>query len=230
MVVSCHYLVRPDFGNVEWIPTVSLCVLGLHDLDKDIPGREIAALNGLKQILSGIIGIGAFQFGSLIRLQVLDALLGLEVPFDVLELALLVYQLECMGAKAVHVAETVRSTVVGVEDGLLMDGLGREREEIPGSIGILEISTRIALLSVDKVRELGGITDKEDGRVVANNVEVALLSVELESKPTRITSSISAASLATDSGETSKHGRLFTNFTEELGLGEMRNVMGDLCN
>lgn len=110
--MPCHYLVRPDFSYIEWIPAVGLCVLGFHDLDKDIPGRKVAALNGFKQILRGIIRVGAFQLGGLIGLQVLDALLGLEVPLDVLELAFLIYQLECVGAKAVHVAETVRSTMV----------------------------------------------------------------------------------------------------------------------
>lgn len=109
-----------------------------------------------------------------------------------------------------------------------MKRLGREREKVPSSIGVLEISARITLLSVNEVRELGGITDKEDGRVVANNVEIAFLGVELESKTTGITGSIRAALLAAYSGETSKHGSLLANFTEELGLAEVCDIMSDL--
>jgi hypothetical protein len=40
---------------------------------------------------------------------------------------------------------------------------------------------------VDHVRELHTITNEEDGHVVANHVKVALTSVELDSKATRVT-------------------------------------------
>lgn len=46
----------------------------------------------------------------------------------------------------------------------------------------------VPLLSVDKGREENGITNKEDRRVVANQIPVAFLCVELYSKTSRIPS------------------------------------------
>jgi hypothetical protein len=44
----------------------------------------------------------------------------------------------------------------------------------------LKMSDRISLLSVDEAREEEGVPDEEDGGIVANDVPVALLRVELD--------------------------------------------------
>ena len=44
----------------------------------------------------------------------------------------------------------------------------------------------VPLLGVDEVGEHQGVADEEDGGVVANNVPVALLCVELHCKPARV--------------------------------------------
>lgn len=55
-----------------------------------------------------------------------------------------------------------------------------------------------------------------------------LLSVELDGETTGVTSSISATLLTTNSRETKEDGSLLANVAQELGLGKMANVMGDL--
>ena len=42
--------VGPDFGHVENVPTVTLRVLGLHDLEVNRPGGEVAPGNSIVEI------------------------------------------------------------------------------------------------------------------------------------------------------------------------------------
>ena len=49
---------------------------------------------------------------------------------------------------------------------------------------------RIALLGMDKVRELGGIAKEENGRVVEDPVEIAFVGANLDGEPTRIAGSV----------------------------------------
>lgn len=44
----------------------------------------------------------------------------------------------------------------------------------------------VALLSMDEAWEKDGVPNKEDGGVVANQIPVTLLSIELDSKASRI--------------------------------------------
>ena len=48
----------------------------------------------------------------------------------------------------------------------------------------------VSLLSVDETWKENRVTDKENGSIVANQIPVAFLSVEFDSKSTRISSSI----------------------------------------
>ena len=102
----------------------------------------------------------------------------------------------------------------------------------------------IALLSVDEVRELGGVADEEHGRVVEHPVEVALLSLDLDretcpfvlnSRPkteskcwrrtTGITHRVCGTGLATDSRETDGQGRLLANGVEERRAGKVGDIV-----
>src|SRR5437773_6260142 len=59
-------------------------------------------------------------------------------------------------------------------------------------------------------------------------IPIPFLSKELESKSTRITSSICRALFAADSRETNKNRRLLTDFTEMVGNSQIRNIVRDL--
>ena len=52
------------------------------------------------------------------------------------------------------------------------------------------MSLRVSFLSVDKAGEQNGVTDEEDGRVIADQVPVAFLSVELDSESPRISNCV----------------------------------------
>lgn len=59
-------------------------------------------------------------------------------------------------------------------------------------------------------------------------IQGTFFSVELDSETTRITSSISTTLLTTDSRETSENGSLLTNVAQELGLGDVSDIVSDL--
>lgn len=125
---------RPDLCDIEWVEAVLLGILGFHDLDIDGPGWIVASLDGIEEIAGGIVGIRAGEPLSLIGLEVLDTLVTLEVPLDVLEVALVVNELESVRRVTVHETVAIGGTTVGEEDGDLVDRFGDKRQEIPECI------------------------------------------------------------------------------------------------
>jgi hypothetical protein len=222
------YLVGPDLGDIEGVESVVLSILGVHDLDVDRPRRSFTTFDRLEEITSSIVGIFGGKLTSFSGSEVLDTLIGFEVPLDILEVTLSIDQLEGVGRVTVHEAVTIGSTTVGEEDGDLMDTFGHQRQEIPEGIRVATVSLGVTLLSVDEVREFGRVADKEDGGIVANHVPVAFFSVEFDGETTRITSSVSATLFTTNSRESSEDGSTLANVAQELGLGETSNVMSHL--
>jgi len=87
---------------------------------------------------------------------------------------------------------------------------------------------RIALLGMDKVRELGGIAKEEDGSIVEDPVEIAFVGANLDGEPTRIAGSVRRARFATNGGETNGGAGLISDFLEKRGTGEVGNVVRHL--
>ena len=83
----------------------------------------------------------------------------------------------------------------------------------------------ITLLGMNKVGELGRVAKEEDGSVVEYPVEIAFISTNLDGKTTRITGSVCRARLATNGGEANSSAGSVTNFLEEGGASEVRNVV-----
>ncbi len=55
---------RPHFGYIEWIESISICIFKRHDLNIQLPCGEVSLFYSLKQILNVIIRIFAGQFSS----------------------------------------------------------------------------------------------------------------------------------------------------------------------
>lgn len=77
------------------------------------------------------------------------------------------------------------------QDHDLMNRLRVLREVVPEVgrvIGTGQVSFRVSLLGVDKVRELCRVSQEEDGSVVGDPVKVAFGRPELDGKTSRVTS------------------------------------------
>ena len=109
-----------------------------------------------------------------------------------------------------------------------MDGLRREREEVPEHVRVLEVGPRVALLRVDEVGELERIADEEDGRVVARHVVVALLRVELDGEAAGVALGVGRPLLAADGAEADEDVRPLADLAEKGGARVLRDVLGHL--
>jgi hypothetical protein len=70
---------------------------------------------------------------------------------------------------------------------------------IPEHISIFQVGVWVPLLSVNEMRELGGVTDEEDWGIVEHPVPVALVGPQLDRESTRVASSVGRSRLASDS-------------------------------
>ena len=177
---------RPDLGQVERIVCggfrLSLC----HDLHHHPPFRESAILDRLVEVALVAFAVAADECGTLLVGQAFDALHRLEVELDPEPFIRRVDETVGVRAVAVHVAVGFRQAAIGEEDCHLVQALGALRPEVPHRRGVAQIGPRIALLSVDEVREFVGVAHEENRRVVADQVPIALIGIEFERKATHV--------------------------------------------
>ena len=177
-------------------------VVVVHQLDVQLPLRVVAVVDGVVEIL----GVTAEHLALLHRGvglgPGLDALLGQPVVLDQLGLTLLVDPLV-----SVH-AETLLGAVAGGDapraehqaEGV--QRLGSLRREVEDPVGELTLEgDRVRLLGVDEVGELDGVPDEEHAEVVADEVPVASLGVELHREPAGVARGLRGVPAAGHSGE-----------------------------
>src|SRR5690606_25097023 len=128
--------------------------------------------------------------------QALDALLGLEVELAPHALALVVDQRIGVAAVAVHVPVAGGYAAIGKENRHLMQRFRAKRPEIPLHVHVAHVGFGIALLGMNELGELVRIAHEEDRRVVADQIPVAFLGVELDRKAANIAFSVGRAALA----------------------------------
>ena len=97
----------------------------------------------------------------------------------------------------------------------------------PSCSGAPQIRARVAFVGVDQVGELQRVAHEEDRRVVAHQVPVALLGVELDGEAPDVPLGVGRAALAGHGGEPDEEVGLFAHRREELRLGAARDVVGD---
>src|SRR5450759_1588701 len=113
-----------------------------------------------------------------------------------------------------------------------MHGLGRERNEIPECIvsgcRLRKAPVGFHLYGMDEIGEFDGILNEKDRDVVADQVPVAFLSVELDGKSAYVTRGIYRTRAARDGRYASKHGCLLTYLSEYPGGGVLFQRGGQL--
>lgn len=122
------------------------------------PLYSLSLFNRLVQILLSII---SRLFRRLVASEILDSLVGNQVELSEYPITILVYQFKRVAVVAVHESPAGGDTSVTHENHYLMDRLGVLREIVPkvGTVVITsEVGGGIALLGVDKVGELCGVT------------------------------------------------------------------------
>jgi len=146
------------------------------------------------------------------------------VELDPDALVFLVVEREGMLAEHVHVAEAVGDAAVGHDDRALVERLGQQRPEVPGVLRGAHAGVGVALDGAVEVREVVHVAEEEGRGVVADEIPVALLGVELAGEAADVALGVGRAALARHGGEADEDVGLLADLGEELGLG----VPGDV--
>jgi hypothetical protein len=117
-----------------------------------------------------------------------------------------------MAAEAMHVAEASRNPALAHDDRDLMQGFGQQGPVVPIVVGAAHAGSRVALDRMVEVGEFQGIADEEDRRVVADEIPIAFLGVELHRKAANVTLGIGRAAFARHRREAGEHLGLLSDF------------------
>ena len=173
-----------------------------------------------------VVGVGACKGVGLCLREELDALIGLEVVLHPEALARSIDPLVGVRAESVHVAPGLRNTTITHQPRHLVRRLRPQCPEVPLHVVVTQARAGQSLLTTDEVGELDRVLDEEDRGVVADEVVVPVLGVELHGKSARVAPGVRAALFACDSGESDKRlGGLAR--LKELRLRVAGDVAGD---
>ena len=107
-----------------------------------------------------------------------------------------------------------------------MGGFGVQRHEVPERVvrrlRLRDLAVGMGLARVDDVGELDAVLDEEHRDVVADQVEVALVGVELDRESAGVAHRVGRPARAQDRREPAEDLRLLALAAEEAGLGDRR--------
>src|SRR5660398_150911 len=102
-----------------------------------------------------------------------------------------------MTTKTIHVPIGERCTTVTHQYQYLMQTFGIQTVKIPHHSKAFTIGHRVALLSMNEVRELFRIFDKENRCIIAHQIPVTIFSVEFQGKTTWVSFAVGSSFFAT---------------------------------
>lgn len=151
------------------------------------------------------------------------------MEFDEARFALGVDQAEGVHAKALHAAQAFRDRPVGHRPDHHVRRFRHQRDEVPervvGRAAGRNFIVRLGFHRVDKVGELDRVLDEEHWHVVADQIEVALVSEELHRETAHVAHGVTGTAWPLHRGKTHEHRSLFPRVLQETGLGQRRMVL-----
>ena len=102
------------------------------------------------------------------------------------------------------------------------------REEVRNAPPLLDVGDRVGFQGVDHVGKLHAVPHEEDGHVIAHQVPVPLPCVKFDGKAAGVPDGFRGAALVDDCGEAGDDGGLHPRRPEQVGAGEVGDVVGDL--
>ncbi|MCY1333938.1 hypothetical protein D9M69_196790 [compost metagenome] len=220
-----HQFLGDQLGRVEQVEAEAQLVLFLHHLQAQLPFRVVAALDVLPQAATVEVRVLAGELLRLVPDQRADARLRPPVELHQARLALVVDQPEAVHAEPLHGAEAHRDGAVGHGPEHHVRRLRRQRDEVPeGVVGRGaggDLVVRLGFHRVDEVGELDGVLDEEHRHVVADQVEVALVGIELHREAAHVAHRVGGTARPLHRGEAHEHRRALARLAEEVGPGQV---------
>ena len=155
------------------------------------------------------IVVGALQLHRFVPQRGLQAELRSPVELDEGGLALRVDQPEAVDAEALDHPQRTRDPAIAHCPQHHVQGFRRQRNEVPEGVvrarRLREAAIGLHLHRMDEVGEFHRVLDGEHRQVVADQVEVAFLRVELDREAANVARRVHAAGTAGDRGEAAEH-------------------------
>ena len=165
--------------------------------------------------------VGALQLDGFVPHRGLNPQFRPPVKLDESRLAGIVDQPEAVHAEALDHAQRPRDGAVRHRPHQHVHRLGRELDEVVegvvGAAGLWKAAVRLHLHRVDQVGELDRILDEEHRDVVADDVPIAFLRVELDGEAAHVAWRVDRAGTAGDGGKAREHRGLHADFAQHLG-------------
>ncbi|MNO48221.1 hypothetical protein D3C76_385530 [compost metagenome] len=220
-----HQLFGDDLGRVEQVKVILVFVSLGDDLHAQFPFRIVAGLDGLPKVAAVVVGVLARQLLRLIPQQRMHTLARLPVELDETGHALGVDQAEGVHAKALHHPQAARDGTVGHGPGHHVRRLRHQRDEVPESVvsraAGRHLVVRLGFDRMYEVRKLDGVLDEKHRHVVANQVEIAFIGIELDGKAAHVAYRVTRASRPLHRGKTHEYRGHLLRGLQETGLGQL---------
>jgi hypothetical protein len=207
-----HQLFRHDLRGVEDVERKRLGLRFGNDLQREVVLRVMARLDRFPQIAAVEVGVGAVDLHRFVPHQRVRAGHRQPVELDEVRLALVVDETVRVHAEAGHRAVAARDAAVAHHPQRVVDALRHQRHEIPERVvrarRLRHAVVRLGLDRVDQIRELHRVLDEEHRDVVADEIPVAFVGIELDGEAARVAHRVGAATFAGHGGKAHEHRRL----------------------
>ena len=214
-------LLGHELGRIEHVEAQLLgLLLGKH-LEIQLVLGERPGLDRLPQIAPMKVRIRTRDFHRLVPVERVRSGDGLPVELDEGRLALGVDQPERVNSEALHHAKAARQGAIRHRPHQHVSRLGHQGDEVPEGVvrrrGLRHSEMGLRLRGVDQIGKLHRVLDEEHRDVVAHEVPVPLVGVELHGEPANVTRRVGRAAFPDDRREADEDRRAFAGLGEERG-------------
>ena len=157
--------------------------------------------------------------------EVRDSLHTTQMEFHPATFVILVIKTERMTSEPVHMTEISWNTPVTHQNHHLMQCLRRQAPEIPHRRVTPQVRLRVSLLRVNKIGKLQRVPDKENRRVIPNQIPVSLVSIKFHGKSPDIPFRIGSSSFPRYRGKTHEHVGFLTDPCKNTRLRVTGNII-----
>ena len=201
---------RDQFGRVEQVdPFEAVGTVVGHHLNAELVFKEGAGLDPVGHVAAVEVRVAAGGDLRFFPHQGVHTRHGLPVELDQARLAGGVDEPEGMHAESLHGPERAGNTAVAHVPEHVMRRFGVQRYEVPervvGGLRLRDLPIGLRLGGVDDVGELDAVLNEEHRHVVADQVERALVGVELHREPAGVADRVGGPSGAEHGREPGEH-------------------------
>jgi hypothetical protein len=215
-----------ELGGVEHVEAERVRLVLREDLQAELVLGIGARLDRLPEVAPVEVRVGPRDLHGLVPVERVGARERVPVELHEARLTALVDEPECVHAESLHHAIAARDAAVGHHPHQHVRRFGHQRHEVPERVvcarRLWHRVVRLGLHSVDQVGKLHRVLDEEDGDVVADQVPVALIGVELHREAARVARGVRGSALAHHRGETHERGRALAGLGEDGSPRELR--------